>query len=613
MVLSGGVTQSAGVTVPVQTNAIELPGQAGNNYVTYAPEQNNVAYSYANNPMSFAGLPGLPADTNTAGTILIGRNRYPSNSVVANNSGLVPPPAPIPVTAAQAAKLGITGPVASGYTGPAPSASGLQAQAPKMDYGTSENEWGAVRDGLTGGGMMRLGAGGGQLPSQFAGPDIYGQANVPNPYQQRPQAPNFQQSMNHPMLNGPDDNRWLQNQPKIASFIPQAPPIKPGLAGFAQRLVQATPQRRRELAAGQMVGKDIGEKQLAAYNMLAQQLIPAQANLLGEQMSQEGANYRTDATNFNAGALATLDHMLAMKAKQTLDSGQAIQLASQAFAMPSEVPGPDGRMLPNPMKLQALRMAAPLMGWSDQTVYNLARAQNPEDALKLKELAIKTQTEAFALKRSQEMLKYEIGKMQADTRAMNAGAAGQEFTNRLHNSIERGLRAGALANAMEDVSKHYIHQQLAKAEIDAANAGARTAYFNSQKAQLEAAGIPLAAATKIIEVQQKLLTVAANPGADPAVKKEATDLAISLRDSAFGAMGVMSEPKPVMQPAMQPGQWGGKPQPLTDVNGAPVMTPQIGPDGQPVMMNRPRQNVSPAAAMMGAQSNARLYPGWFNK
>ncbi len=595
MVLSGGVTETAGVTVPVQTNAIELP--AGSNYVTYAPEQNNVAYAYSNNPMSFAGLPGLPADTNNANTILIGRTRYPSNSVIAsNNTGLVPPPAPYTPTAAQMAKLN-GGAGASGYTGPAPSATGLQAQAPKMDYGTSESAWGDVRQGLTGGGMMRLGAGGGQLPSQFASPDLEGQAGVPNPYQQRPQAPAFNQ-VNNPNFAGPDGNPWIAGQPNPMDYMPKPAPIQPGLKGVVQRLQRATPQWQRGQAAAAMFGKDIWEKKQSGYNMLAQQVIPAQANLLGEQMSQQGANYRTDADHFNTGALATLNHMLAVKQKQTMDYGQAYQVAADAFAMPSEVPGPDGQMVPNMMKVHALQQAAPIMGWTGQDVYNLSRSQDPKAANALKKQSLDIQTEAFALQRSKDILQYEIQKMQADTRAMNAGAAGQEFTNRMHNSIERGLRAGALANAMEDVSKHYIHQQISKAEIDTANAGARKAYFDSQKAQLEAAAVPLNAANKIIEVQQKLLAVAALAGEDTNTGKEAMKLAVELRDNAFGAMGVMSESRPVMRPGPSQGD---------------PMVPQIGPDGQPVMMNRPRQNVSPAAAMMGAQSNARLYPGWFNK
>lgn len=596
MVLSGGVTQSAGVTVPVQTNAIELPVQGGSNYVTYAPEQNNVAYSYANNPMSFAGLPGLPADTNTAGTILIGRNRYPANSVVANNSGLVPPPAPIPVTAAQAAKLGITGPVASGYTGPAPSASGLQAQAPKMDYGVSENEWGAVKDGLTGAGMMRLGAGGGQLPSQFAGPDIYGQAGIPNQYQKQPQAPNYQQAMNHPMVNGPDDNRWLQNQPNIMDYMPKPDPISGGLKGIVQKLQRATPQWQRNNGAAAVFGKDVWEKKQAAYNMLAQQIIPAQAGMIREQMSQEGQNYRNDANNFSAGALATLNHMLAMKAKQTMDYGQAYKAAADAFAMPSEVPGPDGRMIPNMMKVQALQQAAPIMGWSGQDVYNLSRTQNPEDANKLQSQAIKIQTEAFALKRSQDMLQYELQQMAATTRNTNANAAGQEFTNGMNRSIEKGLRAGALAEAMDKVTNHFVHQQMSKAQIESANQGARKAYFDAQKSRMEAAGVPLAAAAKIVEVQQKLLYAASVVGDNTPAGMEMTKLAGEMRDNAFGAMGIMSEARPVMQAGPSPGD---------------PMVPQIGPDGRPLMMNRPRQNVSPAAAQMGGMVNQGMANGQY--
>ncbi len=330
--------------------------------------------------------------------------------------------------------------------------------------------------------------------------------------------------------------------------------------------------------------------------MLVQQLLPGQFNIASEMLKQQGQDYRNDANNFSAGALATLNHMLAMKAKQTMDYGQAYKAAADAFAMPSEVPGPDGRMIPNMMKVQALQQAAPIMGWSGQDVYNLSRTQNPEDANKLQSQAIKIQTEAFALKRSQDMLQYELQQMAATTRNTNANAAGQEFTNNMNRSIEKGLRAGALAEAMDKVTNHFVHQQVSKAQIESANQGARKAYFDAQKSRMEAAGVPLAAAAKIVEVQQKLLYAAGVVGDNTPAGMEMTKLAGEMRDNAFGAMGIMSEARPVMQAGPSPGD---------------PMVPQIGPDGRPLMMNRPRQNVSPAAAQMGGMVNQGMANGQY--
>jgi len=483
--------------MPVQTSTTNAPVN-----VELSPvQQSSSNLSLA--PINFPNLPGFTPEQ-APGMIQIGGRQYPADSVIAQATQSFAPGVPQMDTMSDAS-------------------AGYQATArPEQGQGYS------------------LDAGQETLPDNFYG--------MPNPYMQRPvpqnyaNSPSYQQAMNLPSdaINQlPQLNQFYSPQP--------APQLSANPLSWLQRGIYAMPGQARNRAAQYADAKDNWQKALNAEAMIRQATLAPQINMAKEAMQQQGADYRLNAQAWNQGAQSMLEFNLDQQEKRILSHAQALDLAAQAFLLPSSINGQVNRQ-----KLLYLNRAGAELGWSPADVQGLLAQQDMNAAEEFKQKSIKTEQDAFNLKKSREMLSGELNLLRAEVGRTNAQAANlyadanlansqaqtNEFNLEQRQKVAKYERWSIIAKAIEDVANSTVARRTVNSRIKAIQAQNDKLAAETFRQRMEGNAVPVEAAGRIASA----MAVMSN-STDPAIRTTAANL----KDSLFGILGMQKQMVPVMQ------------------------------------------------------------------
>lgn len=492
-----GLSYSAPIAQPT-IQAPVLPVQTS----SPAPENINVEYSPVQQSSSNLQLapiqfPDMPAFNPTGpATIQVGGRQYPADSVIAQA---------IPSFAPGVPQMDTMSDAAYGYQG---------TQVPQAPMG---------------GQPMNLNSGIEALPDNLLG--------MPNPYMQRPVAPNYYQSAPaQQIMNMPQ--QALDNLPQRADYMPSAqryiPPANP-----IARALWAMPGNARARAGMVQAAEDRYNRDLQAAVAIRQTTLPSQISAMKEMMQQQGADYRLAASAYNQGSQTLLNFLLDQEEKRQLSTAQALDLAANAFLLPSMVPTQFG-MEPNRQKVAMLRQAGRFLNWSEADVYGLMQQQDPNAAENLKQQKLRTEKGAFDLKKAKEMLNYEfqqlsanIDQTRAQTGLISAQARTANFDVGQREQVAKYARWGMIADSMQKVGSMLLERGTRDARTEAANLANKKEMAEIYKKQLEAQSIPLEAAAKLASSMASL-----SSSMDP----QAMQVGHGMVDQLYQLLGINQKP-----------------------------------------------------------------------
>ena len=481
-------------TLPVSTGGGEPAINVNNTPVLQSSATMNLA------PMQFPNMPNFTPEQQP-GMINIGGRNYGADQLIAANPQVSFAPG-VP-------QMDTVSDGAYGYD---------QTRIPEQPRAYSEGQ------------PMSLGGEVETLP-----PDLMG---IPNPYMQRPVAPAYtQQPAYQAAMAMPQ--QAIQSLPTLDQFYnPQPAPQANSVGGALKRALWAMPGQARKRAAEYA---DAREQQREAANrqaMLMQVSLPAQIGLNREALQQQGADYRVAAGAFNQGAMAALTFHLDAKEKQMLRASEALNLAANAQLEPSFINGQ-----PNRHKAQMLRMAGQQLGWSESDIYALQQQQDPNAAEAQQQAAIKTQQQAFELRKANKMLAGDLSLLQArvaETQAQaaqanaNAGLMGSQASANKFNlgqrqAIAKFERWSAIADNMNKVDEMLVNRGTRQNRIDNAALQNQKLQADIYRQEMEATSVPVEAAGRMASAMASM---------GQSTDKNVKAAAVGLTDSVYGILGI---------------------------------------------------------------------------
>lgn len=432
---------------------------------------------------------------------------------------------------------------------------------------------------------MQLGGEAEALP-----PDLMG---IPNPYMQRPVAPAYtQQPAYQAAMAIPQ--QAIQSLPTLDQFYnPQPAPQANSVGGAIKRALWALPGPSRRRAAEYADARDQQKEAANRQAMLMQVSLPAQIGLNREALQQQGADYRVAAGAFNQGAMAALTFHLDAKEKQMLRASEALNLAANAQLEPSFINGQ-----PNRHKAQMLRMAGQQLGWSEADIYALQQQQDPNAAEAQQQAAIKTQQQAFELRKANKMLQGELSLLsakaaeafgQANQANASAGLMGTQaatntFNLKQRQKISKFERWGIIADQMNKVDEMLVNRGTRQNRIDNAKLANQKLQADIYRQEMEAAAVPVEAAGRMASAMASM-----GQSLDPSVKAAAA----GMTDSVYGILGIKE--KAVVS---------------TGPNGEPVTT--LVPVQPPAAVNQFRENIPQPGYRQRFAQPQQLPPSYFS-
>lgn len=433
---------------------------------------------------------------------------------------------------------------------------------------------------------MQLGGEAEALP-----PDLMG---IPNPYMQRPVAPAYtQQPAYQAAMAMPQ--QAIQSLPTLDQFYnPQPAPQANSVGGAIKRALWALPGPSRRRAAEYADARDQQREAANRQAMLMQVSLPAQIGLNREALQQQGADYRVAAGAFNQGAMAALTFHLDAKEKQMLRASEALNLAANAQLEPSFINGQ-----PNRHKAQMLRMAGQQLGWSEADIYALQQQQDPNAAEAQQQAAIKTQQQAFELRKANKMLQGELSLLsakaaeaygqaaQANASAglMGTQAATNTFNLKQRQKISKYERWGIIADQMNKVDEMLVNRGTRQNRIDNAKLANQKLQADIYRQEMEAAAVPVEAAGRMASAMASM-----GQSLDPSVKAAAA----GMTDSVYGILGIKEKTEIV-----------------TDARGRAIGSKMV-PVQPPAAVNQFRENIPQPGYRQRFAQPQQLPPSYFS-
>lgn len=484
----------------------------------------------------------------------------------------------------------------------------LIAANPQVSFAPGVPQMDTVSDGAYGYDATRIpeqpqAYGGGQpiqmggevetLPSEFMG--------SPNPYMTQPTAPIYGITPEYRAIQQ-SPQRALNMLPRRDSQVPETfiPPMERQhktmagklLAPFAQA-VWATRGQANYRAGVANAMEEKHKTDLNAATTLLQTIMPGVNSANKEVLQQRGADYRVAANAFNQGALALLTFHLDAKEKQMLRAVELLNLAANAQLEPSFINGQ-----PNRHKAQMLRMAGQQLGWSESDIYALQQQQDPNAAEAQQQAAIKTQQQAFELRKANKMLQGELNLLsakaaeaygQAAQANASAGLMGtQAATNKFNLSqrqkISKYERWGIIADQMNKVDEMLVNRGTRQSRIDNAKLANQKLQADIYRQEMEAAAVPVEAAGRMASAMASM-----GQSLDPSVKAAAA----GMTDSVYGILGIKE--KAVVS---------------TGPNGEPVTT--LVPVQAPSAVSQFQQNIPQPGYRQRFAQPQQLPPSYFS-
>lgn len=433
---------------------------------------------------------------------------------------------------------------------------------------------------------MQLGGEAEALPDSLMG--------IPNPYMQRPVAPAYtQQPAYQAAMAMPQ--QAIQSLPTLDQFYnPQPAPQANSVGGAIKRALWALPGPSRRRAAEYADARDQQREAANRQAMLMQVSLPAQIGLNREALQQQGADYRVAAGAFNQGAMAALTFHLDAKEKQMLRASEALNLAANAQLEPSFINGQ-----PNRHKAQMLRMAGQQLGWSEADIYALQQQQDPNAAEAQQQAAIKTQQQAFELRKANKMLQGELNLLsakaaeafgQANQANASAGLMGtQAATNKFNLSqrqkISKYERWGIIADQMNKVDEMLVNRGTRQNRVDNAKLANQKLQADIYRQEMEAAAVPVEAAGRMASAMASM-----GQSLDPSVKAAAA----GMTDSVYGILGIKEKTEIV-----------------TDARGRAIGSKMV-PVQPPAAVNQFRENIPQPGYRQRFAQPQQLPPSYFS-
>jgi len=477
----------------------------------------------------------------------------------------------------------------------------LIAANPQVSFAPGVPQMDTVSDGAYGYDATRIpeqpqAYGGGQ-PMQLGGeaealpPDLMG---IPNPYMQRPVAPAYtQQPAYQAAMAMPQ--QAIQSLPTLDQFYnPQPAPQANSVGGAIKRALWALPGPSRRRAAEYADARDQQKEAANRQAMLMQVSLPAQIGLNREALQQQGADYRVAAGAFNQGAMAALTFHLDAKEKQMLRASEALNLAANAQLEPSFINGQ-----PNRHKAQMLRMAGQQLGWSEADIYALQQQQDPNAAEAQQQAAIKTQQQAFELRKANKMLQGELNLLsakaaeaygQANQANASAGLMGTQaatntFNLKQRQKISKYERWGIIADQMNKVDEMLVNRGTRQNRIDNAKLANQKLQADIYRQEMEAAAVPVEAAGRMASAMASM-----GQSLDPSVKAAAA----GMTDSVYGILGIKEKTEIV-----------------TDARGRAIGSKMV-PVQPPAAVNQFRENIPQPGYRQRFAQPQQLPPSYFS-
>ena len=477
----------------------------------------------------------------------------------------------------------------------------LIAANPQVSFAPGVPQMDTVSDGAYGYDATRIpeqpqAYGGGQ-PMQLGGeaealPDSL--MGIPNPYMQRPVAPAYtQQPAYQAAMAIPQ--QAIQSLPTLDQFYnPQPAPQANSVGGAIKRALWALPGPSRRRAAEYADARDQQREAANRQAMLMQVSLPAQIGLNREALQQQGADYRVAAGAFNQGAMAALTFHLDAKEKQMLRASEALNLAANAQLEPSFINGQ-----PNRHKAQMLRMAGQQLGWSEADIYALQQQQDPNAAEAQQQAAIKTQQQAFELRKANKMLQGELSLLsakaaeaygqaaQANASAglMGTQAATNTFNLKQRQKISKYERWGIIADQMNKVDEMLVNRGTRQNRIDNAKLANQKLQADIYRQEMEAAAVPVEAAGRMASAMASM-----GQSLDPSVKAAAA----GMTDSVYGILGIKEKTEIV-----------------TDARGRAIGSKMV-PVQPPAAVNQFRENIPQPGYRQRFAQPQQLPPSYFS-
>lgn len=477
----------------------------------------------------------------------------------------------------------------------------LIAANPQVSFAPGVPQMDTVSDGAYGYDATRIpeqpqAYGGGQ-PMQLGGeaealPDSL--MGIPNPYMQRPVAPAYtQQPAYQAAMAMPQ--QAIQSLPTLDQFYnPQPAPQANSVGGAIKRALWALPGPSRRRAAEYADARDQQREAANRQAMLMQVSLPAQIGLNREALQQQGADYRVAAGAFNQGAMAALTFHLDAKEKQMLRASEALNLAANAQLEPSFINGQ-----PNRHKAQMLRMAGQQLGWSEADIYALQQQQDPNAAEAQQQAAIKTQQQAFELRKANKMLQGELSLLsakaaeaygqaaQANASAglMGTQAATNTFNLKQRQKISKYERWGIIADQMNKVDEMLVNRGTRQNRIDNAKLANQKLQADIYRQEMEAAAVPVEAAGRMASAMASM-----GQSLDPSVKAAAA----GMTDSVYGILGIKEKTEIV-----------------TDSRGRAIGSKMV-PVQPPAAVNQFRENIPQPGYRQRFAQPQQLPPSYFS-
>jgi len=476
----------------------------------------------------------------------------------------------------------------------------LIAANPQVSFAPGVPQMDTVSDGAYGYDATRIpeqpqAYGGGQ-PMQLGGeaealPDSL--MGIPNPYMQRPVAPAYtQQPAYQAAMAMPQ--QAIQSLPTLDQFYnPQPAPQANSVGGAIKRALWALPGPSRRRAAEYADARDQQREAANRQAMLMQVSLPAQIGLNREALQQQGADYRVAAGAFNQGAMAALTFHLDAKEKQMLRAAELLQISANAQLEPALIGGQ-----PNRHKAMALNFVGKQLGWSDADIYALQQQQDPNAAEAQQQAAIKTQQQAFELRKANKMLQGELSLLsakaaeaygqaaQANASAglMGTQAATNTFNLKQRQKISKYERWGIIADQMNKVDEMLVNRGTRQNRVDNAKLANQKLQADIYRQEMEAAAVPVEAAGRMASAMASM-----GQSLDPSVKAAAA----GMTDSVYGILGIKE--KAVVS---------------TGPNGEPVTT--LVPVQPPAAVNQFRENIPQPGYRQRFAQPQQLPPSYFS-
>lgn len=485
----------------------------------------------------------------------------------------------------------------------------LIAANPQVSFAPGVPQMDTVSDGAYGYDATRIpeqpqAYGGGQ-PMQLGGeaealPDSL--MGIPNPYMQRPNAPIYGIMPEYRALQQ-SPQRALNMLPQRSDEVPETftPPMERQHKTMAGKLlaplaqaVWATRGQANYRAGVAQAMEDKHKTDLNAATTLLQTIMPGVNSGYKEVLQQRGADYRVAANAFNQGAMAALTFHLDAKEKQMLRAAELLQISANAQLEPALIGGQ-----PNRHKAMALNFVGKQLGWSDADVWALQQQQDPNAAEAQQQAAIKTQQQAFELRKANKMLQGELSLLsakaaeafgqaaQANASAglMGTQAATNKFNLKQRQKISKYERWGIIADQMNKVDEMLVNRGTRQNRIDNAKLANQKLQADIYRQEMEAAAVPVEAAGRMASAMASM-----GQSLDPSVKAAAA----GMTDSVYGILGIKEKTEIV-----------------TDARGRAIGSKMV-PVQPPAAVNQFRENIPQPSYRQRFAQPQQLPPSYFS-